>query len=277
MQNSWYVLHGFLPELWIVETVQLFNENFKAMKTKIFILAVLICPIAAMGQIIQKNVPEVQVTPPVFAGLQIVPDESGSQRDIFARYLSENFVYPVHAADCGDQGTGVVQFVVQPDGKLTGFRVINSISRELDKEFIRVIKTTEGMWKPGSNNGNPVQMEKEVSMMFVVDNEWCNNKPTEYFTKQAKAYYTKANTLFFKEHSLKKALKNYNRTIKYLPYDTSTLLVRGLCRYELGDMEGARNDWERINKIDGSFDASWHIEEYTSLKGYDEMMATLEK
>ncbi|WP_372950550.1 TonB family protein [Mariniphaga sp.] len=249
------------------------------MKTKIFILAVLILPIAAMGQIFHKNVDisEVKVTPPVFAGVEIVPDEPDSQDNFLAKYLAEYFQYPAHAKQCGDQGTGIVQFVVQPDGRLTDFHVINSVCRELDKEFIRVIKTTEGMWKPGSNNGNPVQMEKEVSMMFVADCEWCNNKPREYFMKQAKAYFAKANALFLEKHNLKKALRNYNLTVKYLPYDESALLLRGLCRYENGNMEEARTDWERINKIGGSFDASPYLEELTSLKGYNEMMATLEK
>jgi TonB family protein len=249
------------------------------MKTKIFILAVLILPIAAMGQIFHKNVdiPEVKVTPPVFAGVQIVPDDPDSQDNFLGKYLSEYFQYPQSAKQCGDQGTGVIQFVVQPDGKLTDFRVINSVCRELDKEFVRVIKTTEGMWNPGSNNGNPVQMEKEVSMMFVADCEWCNNKPIEYFTKQAKAYFARANKLFLEKHNSKKALKNYDKTIKYLPYDASTLLLRGLCRYENGNLEGARTDWERINKIGSSFDASPYLEELTLLKGYDEMMATLEK
>ncbi|MBW6537729.1 MAG: TonB family protein [Mariniphaga sp.] len=249
------------------------------MKAKIFILAVLILPIAAMGQIFHKNVDisEVKVTPPVFAGVEIVPDEPGSQDNFLAKYLAEYFQYPAHAAKCGDQGTGVVQFVVQPDGKLTDFRIVNSISRELDAEFVRVIKTTEGMWKPGSNNGKPVQMEKEVSMMFVFDNTWCNSKPREYFTRQARAYFARANTLFLEKHSLKKALKNYDKTIKYLPYDESALFIRGLCRYENGNLEGARTDWERINKIGRSFDASPYLKDLTLLKGYDEMIATLEK
>lgn len=249
------------------------------MKTKIFILAVLILPIAAMGQIFHKNVDisEVKVTPPVFAGVQIVADEPESQDNFLRKYLAEYFQYPAQAAECGDQGTGVVQFVVQPDGKLTDFRVINSVCRELDKEFIRVIKTTEGMWKPGFNNGNPVQMEKEVSMMFVADCEWCVNKPIEYFKKQAKAYFDRASTLFWEKHNLKKALRNYDLTIKYLPYDVSALLLRGLCRYERGDLEGARSDWERINKIGGSFDSSPYLKELTLLKGYNEMIATLEK
>jgi tetratricopeptide (TPR) repeat protein len=229
-----------------------------------------------MGQITPKNLTEVKVTPPAFTGIQLVSDEPDGQGNLFARHLLENFEYPVKAMQCGIQGTGVVQFVVQSDGKLTDFIVINSICPELDDEFIRVIKTTEGMWNPGSNNGNPVQMEKEISMMFVADFEWYNNKPKEYFAKKAKAYYENANTLFLKKHNLKKALRNYNQTIKYLPYDASTLLMRGLCRYGLGDLEGAHNDWERINRL-GSFDTSWFLEELANLKGFDDMIAIVEK
>lgn len=249
------------------------------MKTKILLFVIFCLPIIVWGQInrtVRDTLLKVEVTAPVFTGLQFVLDEPYSKDDILGKYLAENFVYPAVAYQYGMQGTGVVQFVVQPNGKLTDFHVMNSICSELDKEFIRVLKTTEGMWSPGSNNDNPVQMEKEVSMMFVADCDWCNNKPKEYFTKLAKMHFTKANNLFLVKKNLKKALINYDKTIKYLPYDASVLLVRGLCKYEIGDLEGARTDWERINRL-GSFDANWYIDELATLKGYDEMMATIEK
>lgn len=133
------------------------------------------------------------------------------------------------------------------------------------------------MWKPGLNNMKPVDMEKEISIMLVASQKNKNkNNPKAYFTKLARYHFTKANILFLEKHNLKKALKKYDQTIMYLPYDAPSLLVRGLCRYELGDLEGARNDWERINRI-GSFDASSFLDELASLKGYDEMIATIKQ
>ena len=121
-----------------------------------------------------------------------------------------------------------------------------------------------------------VDMEKEVSMMFVASQKnKIKKNPEAYFTKLARAQFTKANISFLEKHNLKKALRYYDQTVRYLPYDSPALLVRGLCKYGLGDLEGARNDWERINKL-GSFDANSYLDDLAALKGYDEMMATIE-
>ncbi len=247
------------------------------MKTKILILGIVCLPIFVWGQ---KNSTEkdtlqkIEVTPPEFTGIVNFNQlfNSSSMEDI-GNYLSENFQYPEEA--CYVEGTGIVQFVITADGELTNFTVINSVCPIIDHEFIRVLKTTSGMWRSGLNNEKPVDMEKEVSMMFVA-NQQNKTNPKEYFAKMATNHFIKANTLFLEKHNLKKALRNYDQTIKYLPYDASSLLERGLCRYALGDLNGARNDWERINRI-GSFDASTLMDEMTSLNGYDEMIAIIEK
>ena len=151
------------------------------MKTKIFLLAVLIYPIVVMGQIFQKNVDEVKVTPPVFTGIQKIIDVSGNvSDDPLCTYLAENYRYPARAAKCLKEGTVVVQFKVTSSGKLTDFEVINSVCPDIDNEFIRLLKTTDGAWQPGYNNSTPATMEKEVSMMFVANQEFQDN-PKDYF------------------------------------------------------------------------------------------------
>lgn len=249
------------------------------MKTKILLFVIICLPIFVWAQknsTVRDTLGNVDVTPPEFTGIVNVNNRYNSNSmDGLGNYLSENFQYPEDAARCNQQGTVVVEFVVTANGELTDFNVINSVCPIVDQEFIRVLETTSGMWKPGYNNGKPVPMEKETSMMFVASEQNKTN-PKAYFTKIATAHFTKANVLFLEKHNLKKALRNYDYTIQYLPYDASTLLVRGLCRFGLGDMEGARTDWERINRL-GSFDASNLMNEMTGLKGYDEMMAIFEK
>lgn len=216
------------------------------------------------------------VTAPMFTGIENVNmlfDEN--QREDINDYLTKHINYPEEAARCYKQGTAVVQFVVTANGELTDFKMINSVCPVIDQELIRVLETTSGMWKFGLKDEKPADMEQEVSMMFVANPE---NKtaPYEYFTKLARNHFVKANDLFLEKHNYRKALKSYDQTIKYLPYDASTLLVRGLCKYEMGDREGALSDWERINKI-GSFDADWFIENLSYFPGYEEMIAIINK
>lgn len=237
----------------------------------------LILPIIGFGQEqINTQIKQVKVTRPEFTGIENVTQfiNNGKMESI-GDYLNKNIEYPEEAALCYKQGTAVVQFVVTADGEITGFNVINSVCPIIDKELIRVLKTTGGMWKPGFNNENPVDMPREVSMMFVAD-PTNKNAPKEYFTKLASNHFFKGNIEFLEKHNLRKALRNYNESIRYLPYDASSLLLRGLCKYELGDREGAVRDWERINEI-GSYDADWCIEKLSYLPGYDEMLTILEE
>jgi hypothetical protein len=37
-----------------------------------------------------------------------------------------------------------------------------------------------------------------------------------------------------------------------MPNDRGLLYMRGLCRYNLGDMDGARDDWRRLKALGGS-------------------------
>jgi hypothetical protein len=57
----------------------------------------------------------------------------------------------------------------------------------------------------------------------------------------------------FEKKNPKKALRNYSMGIKYLPYDKGLLLLRGICRFEINDKEGAHKDWERLKSL-GGFD-----------------------
>ena len=251
------------------------------MKTKIFLLVVLFLPIFVWGQedkMISYTSETIEVTPPEFTGIKNTALLfNGNNTMTIEKYIIDNFVYPNQALNCLNQGTIVVQFVVNENGELSDFNVINSVCQLIDKEFIKLLKTTDGMWKPGMNNGKPYEMDKEVSMMFVAslaDKDM--NAPREYLTKLARNCFVKANALFMEKHHLKRALNKYNECVKYLPYESSTLLVRGLCKYEMGDIDGARKDWERTNEI-GVVDADDYINKLCYLKGYDEMLAILKE
>ena len=236
-------------------------------------------PIFVCGQ---KNItardtlPKVEVTPPEFVNIKnVAAFFNETDPALLTNYLTENSEYPEEAAKCYKQGTVVVQFTVTAGGEITDFRVINSVCPVIDDEIVRVLKTTEGMWKPGLKDQKPVDMPQEVSMMFVASPA-NRNTPVEYFTRMAKNSWLRGNILFVEKHNPKKALKFYNESVKYLPYDPATLLLRGFCKYELGDKSGARADWERVSTI-GKYDADEFIETLASLSGYDEMKLVLNK
>lgn len=239
-----------------------------------FLLVVMIFPIVAMGQIKKIDVSEIKVTPPVFTGVQkvmVVPESS--LNDPLEAFLAENFKYPGNAEICQQEGTAVVQFTVHPSRELSDFEVINSVCPTIDNEFIRVLKNTRGMWDPGYNDDTPTAMKAEVSMMCVAKYTAKKN-PGDYFLKKAQKLTAKGSNLFLDKGKTKKALNYINKSVKYRPYETSSLLLRGLCRFELGDEKGACSDWNRINEI-GKYDADLFQANLCELKGHEEMVQIL--
>ena len=103
-------------------------------------------------------------------------------------YLLSNIVCPELAAECGKEGTEIVRFTVTKTGDVKDFKVINSVCSELDNEVIRVLKTTNGKWKPGLEHKEPVETTKEVAFMFGDHN---SSTIAEYFVKIATGYYNK--------------------------------------------------------------------------------------
>ena len=241
-------------------------------KTVIFLFGLMLS-LMVFGQTETKdlmiNLEEVEVTPPMFTGVKNVAAILHANSTVLVRnFIAKNVNYPQKALAFKNEGTVIVQFIVTSEGKVNNFKVVNSVSPDIDKEFIRVLKTTSGMWKPGYNNGAPVAMEKEVSMAFCVD-EFDSVK--DHFANKATEYFHSGSKKLFVKHNPQRALKQYDKGIRYLPNDKALLYARGLCRYELGDEEGARRDWDRIVSLGGS-DFSEFAYDSGEMKGYDEMI-----
>ena len=165
-------------------------------------------------------------------------------------YLVENIEFPYSYRKSGAEGTVVVQFCISPTGTLTKFEVVNSVDPKVDAEVIRVLKTTEGMWIAGLNNGVSVDMKKEVSIAFKFQNtdDWYSSRSS---LSIAEFHYIKGSKQLILKKNAKRALKHFELGVKYLPYDKSVLIMRGVCRYELGDYQGAYKDWDRVKELGG--------------------------
>ncbi len=235
------------------------------MKTKVFLLAVLIFPLIAIGQIIQKNVSEVEVTPPTFKG-----EFPNSVNEC----LQSRVEYPSTELKWGTQGTVVAGFVVTTEGKLKNIHIINSVSQAIDMEVIRALKSTDKMWTPGIKNGEAIEMPNEVSVVFKL-------YPEDNFTEIAKKYFVKGNYALFVKNRPEKALKYFTMCIKLLPNDETLLAMRGFCKYKLGDETGANRDWDRSKILAKKHGTNAEIENLPKISNnsqeYDKMFRTLIK
>lgn len=200
------------------------------MKTTAFIFACVIMSAMTYGQ-----------TNPQFQPEEFQKSQANSIYD----NLNNNVKHFQDAALYCIPGTEVIAFVVTPEGELTAFRVINSVSPAVDDAIIRVLKETSGSWTPGSRNGVPAGMEQEVALVFV---------PNGHFNiiEEAKSLLDKGNRIFAVKKDPERALKYFNEAFRLRPSEESILAARSRCLYTLGDLEGAIQDCSRIIELNRS-------------------------
>lgn len=81
------------------------------------------------------------------------------------KYLRGNVRYPSYARRKGIQGKVFTKFIVDKDGSLTELATIKGVSKELDDEAIRVIKSMP-RWLPGTMRGIPVKSQFVLPIYF---------------------------------------------------------------------------------------------------------------
>lgn len=82
-------------------------------------------------------------------------------------YVQKNLKYPDVAAENGIQGRVYINFVVEPDGRVTNVKVVRGVDPSLDKEAVRVVAASP-RWKPGKQRGKPVRVQFTIPIIFVL-------------------------------------------------------------------------------------------------------------
>ena len=82
-------------------------------------------------------------------------------------YLSQNIKYPETAYKEGREGRVIIRFVVDRDGSLGEFEIIQHSYPDLDAEALRVVKAMP-KWKPGKHNGKAVRSRMNVPISFKI-------------------------------------------------------------------------------------------------------------
>lgn len=211
-----------------------------------------------------------QDKPPIFEVKKYAMVAQDQKCESINDYLRNCLCYPYDCLKSQNEGTEVVKFEVTSTGELKNFEVINSVSPEIDEHLIQMLQKTSGMWSPGMKNGIPVHMEKEISVVFKYS-ELEQIAIYRDFDRLAKACLDKGTKFLMMKNKPEKALKLFDRGIRYCPYEDCLRLARGLCRYELGDVSGARNDWERMTIAGVAPETKELVEKAADLNGYNEL------
>ena len=102
-----------------------------------------------------------------FVIVEVMPEYPGGD-EARVKFLSENLSYPKAAREAGLEGRVFIGFVVEPDGRLTNFSVVRSVSPILDDEALRVVKMMP-KWTAGKQRGKAVRVQFQVPITFTLN------------------------------------------------------------------------------------------------------------
>ena len=103
----------------------------------------------------------------IFYIVEDMPSFKGKGLNGFRNWVMKNLQYPEIAAENGISGTVYVQFVVEPTGMVNKVTIMRSVDPSLDKEAIRVVKTSP-KWVAGKQRGKPVRVAFTFPIKFVL-------------------------------------------------------------------------------------------------------------
>ncbi len=102
---------------------------------------------------------------PIYFFAEVIPSYVGEQEE-FNNFFAKNLNYPLKAIESGIQGTVLINFIVEKDGRITNVKVQKSSQNEdLDKEAVRFIKSMP-KWNPGMQERKPVRTSFMLPLRF---------------------------------------------------------------------------------------------------------------
>ena len=93
------------------------------------------------------------------------PTFQGGDANDFSKWVNSKLVYPEIAKENGIQGRVVLQFTVNPDGSVSGVKVLRGVDASLDKEAVRVVSMSP-KWEPGRQRDRAVKVTYTFPVIF---------------------------------------------------------------------------------------------------------------
>lgn len=113
-----------------------------------------------------QDSPDLQDDPPLHF-TEEMPEFPGGI-DSLTAFLQREIVYPPIAKENGINGTVLIEFVVERDGRVTHGKVKVPLFPDCDVEALRVVMSMP-RWKPGKNLGKPIRCFYMVPVRFEIE------------------------------------------------------------------------------------------------------------
>ena len=93
------------------------------------------------------------------------PKFNGGDQNEFSKWVAQHLEYPEVAKENNIQGKVTVPFTVEKDGRVTNVVVLRGVDESLDKEAVRVVKSSP-KWTPGRQRDRAVKVTYTFPVIF---------------------------------------------------------------------------------------------------------------
>lgn len=87
---------------------------------------------------------------------------------LFQGFILDHLIYPQNSIDMDEQGKVYVSFVVEADGSISTIKIKRGVSRDLDREAKRLIRSLP-KWIPGTCNGEKISTRCLLPLVFTLN------------------------------------------------------------------------------------------------------------
>ncbi len=95
------------------------------------------------------------------------PEFPGGQ-EAFNKFVADNLKYPTIASENGVEGTVVLNFVVEEDGRITNIEIRRDIGNGCGTEAMRLVRAMP-KWVPGQHKGRAVRVMYTLPVLFKLN------------------------------------------------------------------------------------------------------------
>jgi len=113
-------------------------------------------------EVVEEEVEEEAIP---FMIVETKPTFMGGDQNDFSKWVMSQIVYPEIAKENGIQGKVITQFTVEKDGSVTNVKVLRGVDEALDKEALRVVKSSP-KWSPGRQRDRAVKVTFTFPVIF---------------------------------------------------------------------------------------------------------------
>lgn len=113
---------------------------------------------------ISKDTNNIEYT---YVGLEKQPEFKGGI-EAYVKFIQKNFRTP--DIDKKIKGRVFLEFNVNPDGNVSDVKITRGLNEKIDKEAVRLVNSTSGLWTPGEYRGYKVKVHYSLPIAIDINN-----------------------------------------------------------------------------------------------------------